>query len=148
MTQIANPKLGFARFPGFSLLFDNPGADNLVPMGKHVQQLACRVATTPELALYRSLHALGLEQLFANYYLFPLPTPSYHVTVFDGLNQAHLDNSARRLASSYQPALDEFLNSIGLYGFADMATFFTCCSSSNAVSHQPDDDTSAVRARA
>jgi hypothetical protein len=112
MDLITNPKIGFARYPGFSLLFDNPG-NNLSPWGSHFQKINCDVANDPNLRFYKSLteclDELGREELFATYRFFALPPFSYHVTVFDGLNQGNLDDPGKHLEAEYQCPLEDFL---------------------------------------
>ena len=113
MIVITNEKVaGFeprwATFRGFSLLFDNPG-DSLTPEG-NLLKTNCRVREDPELSLYRaladSLEATGRD-LLANAYLFcPLPSASYHVTVWDGLN----DGNVRRASPDLQEELAQFLS--------------------------------------
>ena len=96
MFSITNQKVaGFtprwAEFRGFSLLFHNPG-DCLQAHGARLA-LACDVDSDPALGFYRSLRdgvaALDPDLLTAAYGFCPLPSPSYHVTVWDGGNDAN-----------------------------------------------------------
>lgn len=79
----------WAEFRGFSLLFDNPDQ----PPG--AAPLACRVGAHPELALYTALAGwvaeLGEQPMLERYGLVATPPPSYHVTAWDGINEATLD---------------------------------------------------------
>jgi hypothetical protein len=112
MITITNPKVaGFAPrwapFRGFSLLFDNPGR-SLTPAGDRLD-LHGEVEADPELGFYRKLRD-SLERLdpglLTNTYLFcPLPPASYHVTVWDGVN----DGNVARVSSSQRPQLEQWL---------------------------------------
>jgi hypothetical protein len=120
MTQITNPKLdvlgGYAPFCGFSLLFDNPGSNNLcqidVGPGRQLGRIRCRVATDPELEMYASLwkglQAIGLGELSAERSFSPLNPASYHVTVWDGLNTAN----KRNISEEYWTELEDTLNAL------------------------------------
>lgn len=97
MIPITNEKVaGFsprwADFRGFSLLFDNPGRS--LKTSDSLAYLNCEVAGDPELLLYRAfqqgLERIGLDQLMQTYLFCPLPSSSYHVTVWDGLNAANI----------------------------------------------------------
>jgi hypothetical protein len=116
MNPITNAKIGFGRYSGFSLLFDNPGKHSLLRMGKDFLKIDCPVDTDSCLIFYKSLKdgldELGLEELFAKFYFFPLPPCSYHVTVFDGLSQKNLKNEKKRLAPKYQLLLEDFLSTL------------------------------------
>ena len=93
MITITNSKLEsftpkWARFHGFSLLFDNPCA-SLRDDGKYAT-----LVTDPHIDFYvavkRALCNIG-GTLLTNTYLFaPLPYNSYHVTVWDGINDSNL----------------------------------------------------------
>ena len=99
MITISNQKLaGFepcwADFRGYSLLFDNPG-QSLTPFGT-LLALNCQVETDPELRFYKALNAalfsIGREMLMRSYLFCPLPMPSYHVTAWDGGNDANVSD--------------------------------------------------------
>lgn len=99
MIPITNTKvetLGptWARFVGYSLLFDNPG-DSVRDLGRF-EQVHCEVEAEPELGLYRQL-SLAFSEIAkpesSDLGLCPLPPSSYHVTVFDGGNQANVDGA-------------------------------------------------------
>lgn len=94
MKSITNPKIDgieprWARFKGFSLLFDNPG-DCLKAVGP-VDFLRCDVHRDPALGFFRALaervESFGVEALRDAYSFCPLPPHSYHVTAWDGGNQ-------------------------------------------------------------
>ena len=97
MLTISNQKVaGFeprwAGFRGYSLLFDNPG-DSLTSSGA-LFNLDNHVDTDAELCFYLALSdsitAIGREMLIRSYLFCPLPPPSYHVTVWDGGNDANV----------------------------------------------------------
>jgi hypothetical protein len=81
-----------ARFCGFSYLLDNPG-NSLVITEEGVPLLSCD--TSPgaqgDLALYRKLAAgiKGLESQLRRFAFCPLCTSSFHVTLWDGINQSN-----------------------------------------------------------
>lgn len=90
-----NPKISavearWARFPGFTLLFDNPGqscrSTEFGPL------LDCRPEGDPALSLYaalaRGLASLDLQTAMFRHGFCPTPSASYHVTAWDGLNPA------------------------------------------------------------
>ena len=96
--SITNQKVaGFiplwSEFRGFSLLFDNP-SDSLSLRGDGAAQVDCNVERDAELGLYKALAdglaQLGSSELLNNYLFCPLPVPSYHVTVWDGINDANV----------------------------------------------------------
>lgn len=84
----------WARFPGFSLLFDNTDA-SLSPVGKF---LKINVVPTPDeaLSLYaaldRMLDELGRDYLLQAYLFCSLPINCYHVTVWDGINVGNISS--------------------------------------------------------
>ena len=113
MEQITNVKYlpdgRFRPFAGFSLLFDNPGVPERVPLGDHIW-LTDRQTDVPPLPpfydqLRACLQALPLEELEKRYLFLDLPAHSYHVTVWDGLN---LENRIK-VFWSYQSDLASFL---------------------------------------
>ena len=92
---ITNPKLAalgpqWAPFRGFSLLFENPS----------------------DRALYDALQAgisrLSNSSLVANHFLRLLPPESFHVTVWDGINDGNLQNVAMECRDEWS----RFLQSI------------------------------------
>ncbi len=98
MITVTNQKVaGFvpqwAPFRGFSVLFDSSEASL---QGGSPRQLACDLDGDPALGFYRalrnSLASLDLRVLTHTYLFCPLPTPSYHVTVWDGANDGNLNN--------------------------------------------------------
>jgi len=114
MSLITNSKIGFTRYAGFSILFNNPGENNYTPMwkGSKLQQIYCSENDTLNLHLYsalkNALQKTGLETNFKKYLFFDLPFYSYHVTVWDGLNEGNIENIAKK----YRPALNEFLQKL------------------------------------
>ena len=93
MFTITNSKLKsfaptWSRFHGFSLLFDNPG-ENLRDDGKY-NTLTTRLEIEFYAALTQALARIG-GSLLTNTYLFaPLPSNSYHVTAWDGINYENI----------------------------------------------------------
>jgi hypothetical protein len=118
MTTITSKKIAsldptWASYRGFSLLFDNPG-ETLSPLGEGLFKLDCSSSVSSELRFYKALASaqdtIGRDTL-ANTYLFcPLPPSSYHVTVWDGLN----DGNAKDVPADLHAGLDGFLE-----GFPD-----------------------------
>ncbi len=109
MFTISNQKVaGFeprwADFRGYSLLFDNPG-DSLTSSGA-LLALDNQVDTNPELGFYQALNnsvgAIGREMMIRSYLFCPLPPSSYHVTVWDGGNDANVAN----VVPGYRPQLE------------------------------------------
>ncbi|NOU96500.1 hypothetical protein GC093_25255 [Paenibacillus sp. LMG 31456] len=93
--KIAGMKPVWAPFRGVSLLFDNPG-NSIQPLGSYdlLEVICCR-PSDPELAFYHNLNKAGLDQFIKTYFFCPLPFHSYHVTVWDGLNNGNLNKIAR-----------------------------------------------------
>lgn len=105
MITVTNPKVaGFtpvwAPFQGFSLLFDNPG-DHLSVFHDQAELKMINCNTNhPALTFYKSLEDTlsTFKQLFSTYLFCPLPSYSYHVTLWDGLNDGNkntIEGSAR-----------------------------------------------------
>ena len=103
--------LRWASFGGFSLLFDNPG-ESVSSMGRGWLKVACSVHADPDLRLYgsfaRSLDRMGQDLLSKEYLFCPLPPYSYHVTVWDGLN----DGNVERLSHDHRLDLERFLTDL------------------------------------
>jgi hypothetical protein len=94
---VTNPKVaGFvpqwATFRGFSILFDNPG--NTLQYTSGYELLVCDVDRDPALSFYRNLRdalaSLDERHLTHSYLFCPLPSTSYHVTVWDGANDGNV----------------------------------------------------------
>lgn len=110
--DIDNPKLASLQpqwqpFPGFSLLFDNPGHGWKPLDGGRL--LDCDV-TAPELALYAAvadwLREQPLDDWRDDHGFCPTTTASYHVTAWDGLNPAVLDQANAETCARVMPLLD------------------------------------------
>lgn len=87
--KIADLSPRWQRYPGFSLLFDNPG-DSLKPSGPH--QL---LATSRSVPFYRRLYdAVATSRLSGTRAFCMLPYASLHVTALDGLNAGSVDRAA------------------------------------------------------
>ena len=101
---ITNPKVEtldptWARFVGFSLLFDNPGPS--LRRESHFEVVHCE----PQLALYRELSHAATEWLDPELGLCLLPPSSYYVTVFDGGNQANINGAQLQFNASLSELL-------------------------------------------
>jgi hypothetical protein len=86
----------WATFRGFSILFDNPGES--LHHTNDYDLLACDVDREPALGFYRrlcsALASLDVRLLTHTYLFCPLPSTSYHVTVWDGANDGNLSKIA------------------------------------------------------
>lgn len=111
MTIVTNAKLHsaglvatWARWPGFSILFDNPGA-SLLPIGDGLARMDSRTGADPALGFYTTLEqtlaTLDLPQMVEKLSFCPLPAYSYHVTVWDGINAGNIHS----VAAAQRPAL-------------------------------------------
>ena len=118
MFLITNPKIsGFtpqwAQFKGFSILFDNP-SDRLLLFDENrdLKLLSCDIASE-ELEFYKSLNqTLTLFPEMPSTYLFcPLPFHSYHVTLWDGINDANVQDVSRKYRFDAEDLLEDFPNS-------------------------------------
>ena len=102
MIPITNPKLAgleprWAPFRGFSLVFDPPEEDSFFG------------------ALRAGLAELANDALIAEYYLRLLPAASFHVTAWDGVNDAKL----AEVAPEYRAAWERFLQPGGARPFPE-----------------------------
>jgi len=118
MFLITNPKIfGFtpqwSQFRGFSILFDNP-SDRLLSLdeNRELKLLSCDIETD-ELKLYKSLNqTLTLFTEMKNTYLFcPLPSHSYHVTLWDGINEANVQDVSRKHRFNAEDLLEDLPHS-------------------------------------
>jgi len=118
MFLITNPKIsGFtpqwAQIEGFSILFDNP-SDRLLPLDENrdLKLLSCDIEAE-ELGFYKSLNqTLAQFPEMPNTYLFcPLPFHSYHVTLWDGINDANVQDVSRKYRFNVEDLLEDFPNS-------------------------------------
>ncbi|MDM8551506.1 DUF1868 domain-containing protein [Desulfobacterales bacterium HSG2] len=94
MFEITNSKIGFKCYAGFSLLFDNPNENNLATAGndKNIKRLRCSVGESDSelyAGIKSGLEKIGIKKLQNKYLFFQLPEYSYHVTVWDGLNEGN-----------------------------------------------------------
>jgi hypothetical protein len=115
MISITNEKVaGFdprwASFKGFSLLFDNLGM-SLTTAGP-VAYIDCDVDGDADLLLYKalrnSLANIGLDILTNTYLFCPLPPASYHVTVWDGVN----DGNVAHVVAAHRSECEGFLQGL------------------------------------
>ncbi len=116
MALIEHPKIAnltplWAELHGFSLLFDNPGPC-LIPQPNGMQLLHNEPLTVPGHRFFglmvQQLERLGLPHLMNAYGFCPLPPPSYHVTVWDGLSQLRLPE----MEPSMQTQMGSFLQQL------------------------------------
>lgn len=111
MNKITNPKIGFKRFCGFSLLFDNPSEKSFSTISSKgdLYKINPKISNASNLNFYITLKAvmeeINLQIIKQDYSLFKLPLYSFHVTVWDGLNDAN----KKMISQSYQPQLEDFL---------------------------------------
>ena len=97
-------------FRGFSLLFDNPGGsykeleDDLLKKEVNLEKREGELYKI----LHNSLKKIDLKSLIHNYSFCPLPYQSYHVTVWDGLN----DYNCKDIKKNYQSNLRNFLDKL------------------------------------
>lgn len=126
MFLITNPKVSgftpqFSQFKGFSILFDNP-ADRFIPLdeNENLKMLSCDIASQ-ELELYKTLkHTLSSFPEISTTYLFcPLPFHSYHVTLWDGINDINVQNVSRK----YRFDAEDFLQDLPC-SLVEMSEFF------------------------
>jgi hypothetical protein len=115
MTKVTNAKLHtaglvatWAHWPGCSLLFDNPGA-SLLDIGDGLARMNSRTGVDPALSFYTTLEqtlaTLGLPQMADEFGFCPLPSYSYHVTVWDGINPGNIHT----VSANHRPALQDFI---------------------------------------
>ncbi|AIE85908.1 hypothetical protein [Fimbriimonas ginsengisoli] len=107
--KIAGLTPRWARFPGFSLLFDNPISAYRENAG--VETLACDVDNDSQLGFYRQanlgLQSLSPDRLLQTYGFCALPSPSYHVTAFDVANVADLVRCHSEIRDGLRTLLDQ-----------------------------------------
>ncbi len=111
MLRITNKKIGFKHYPVFSLHFDNTGEYILVSLGnsENIKKIRCSVNKGSSLKLYAGIKAglerIGITELQNKYLFFQLPVYSYHVTVWDGLNEGNKG----KISSAHKLKLEDFL---------------------------------------
>lgn len=103
------PQPNWKSFTGFSYLFDNPGSPIITHEDhKHISMISIGNLSAPGLELYEALDTAAKEMdpeiLASNFNLFLLPSSTYHVTVWDGLNINNIEN----LSSS--PIYNQFID--------------------------------------
>ena len=110
-------QLGWADFRGFSLLFDNPG-NSLMPAAGNLQKIHCPFSTDESLQLYKSLdealEALNPFFLKGEYLFCALPTPSFHVTAWDGLNDLNKSGLTPGKHICFQTFLDRLPDDLAI----------------------------------
>lgn len=119
MFLVTNPKIaGFipewSEFRGFSILFDNPG-DRLLPLDDqdNLNMLSCDLKSE-KLKLYKSLNQTFSQfpEMSGTYLFCPLPFHSYHVTLWDGINDANVQNILPEYRSEAGDLLQELPGSL------------------------------------
>lgn len=93
------PKPNWKWFPGFSYLFDNPGSSLKAHKDiKQISMISIDKLSAPELKLYKALDTamkkIDPEEVARDFELFLLPSSTYHVTVWDGLNISNIEGPA------------------------------------------------------
>jgi hypothetical protein len=92
--QVPGLETKWAEFRGFSLLFDNPDQEQTHKSVKH-RKLESDVDSNPNLRFYQELRnalfELDLDWLVNKTSFCPLPPSTYHITVWDGLNDGNYD---------------------------------------------------------
>jgi hypothetical protein len=115
MITINNSKVaGFAPrwayYRGFSLFFDSPG-QSLTRVGERLD-LNCDVDADPELTFYKALrdtlNLLDVDRLVNTYLFCPLPSYSYHVTLWAGAT----DGNLARVKAERRAEVEAFLASL------------------------------------
>ena len=96
MISITNSKIDgflpvFQSFKGFSCLFDHIVEDEILYS-----------------LIHSALQEIEPKSLMNTYLFCPLPLSSYHITVWDGINEGNLDS----INSKYQPYFRDFLKGI------------------------------------
>lgn len=95
------PAASWQSFPGFSFLFDNPA--NAVSVESGYMKIAVDVEQSPDLGLYASIgratRLMNPAELAQKFQFFALPSSTYHLTVWDGVNKetlVHLDSDSKQ----------------------------------------------------
>jgi hypothetical protein len=111
--KIAGFELRWAPFRGFSFLFDNPG-DSFTLAGSRLD-LAANLAD-PGLVFYWVLHEsvvrLGKDHLVNAYLFCALPPASYHVTIWDGVNDGNIGQVPEAHRAEFQNLMAGFPDSV------------------------------------
>ena len=106
-TKVASFEPVWAPFRGFSLMFDNPRS-SLKAMG-NLKKVACNVYRDPGLSLYGALadamETVGPAALMNTCLFCTLPYDSYHVTLWDGINDGNING----VTASHRKELKTYL---------------------------------------
>lgn len=109
-SKIASYRADWARFPGFSLLFDNPGGGYRDTAAGPL--LHCEPHTHAQQALLAAIADWATETLTAEAFwqlgVCATPVSSYHVTAWDGLNPALEDRLIEPALSAARRGFAEF----------------------------------------
>lgn len=113
--KIAGFEPRWAPFTGFSLLFDNPGPSTSTT-GDHLK-ISCPSEPDGPLDFYfrleQAVDALDRDLLTRTYLFCPLPTSSYHVTAWDGINTDNVSHLHSNLRSDWRAFLQGIPRSLG-----------------------------------
>jgi hypothetical protein len=106
--KIAGLTPRWARFPGFSLLFN--ASQSSLRQENGLDTLACDISSDLSLLLYTSaanaLNQLNMDRLLETYGFCSLPFESYHVTAFDVANIADIGRCHSGARDSLQDSFD------------------------------------------
>lgn len=114
--KVAGSEIRWASFRGFSVLFDNPDGNLLQLNNQKLGLIKEQLEKTPSLALY-----LGLDKAMTtierryplyDYFFFRLPACSFHVTVWDGINDGNIEHVDAGSRSTWNSLLDGLPDSI------------------------------------
>lgn len=112
--KVAGFEPRWATYPGFSLLFDNPGAST--SRADDLLKVACSPLAGTELDFYfrlaKTIDDLDRSLLFTAYLFCPLPPASYHVTVWDGVNAGSVSSMRAELRPEWTAFLTDIPNSL------------------------------------
>lgn len=105
--KVAGFEPRWARFLGFSVLFDNPGASTSRYEG--LLNIMCAPELDGDLDLYfrlaKTISDIGRDLLTTTFLFCPLPPSSYHVTVWDGINVGNESQLPESLGMEWSPFL-------------------------------------------
>ncbi len=116
--KVAGFEPRWASFARFSLLFDNPGK----PLVQKEDGGLPKICVSPvkdeegDLAFYfgieKALEKIGRDLVIQTYHFCPLPTSSYHVTVWDGINNDNISSVKLDVRSEWSAFLEGLPNSL------------------------------------
>ncbi|MEM7222410.1 MAG: hypothetical protein AAF495_05490 [Pseudomonadota bacterium] len=108
------PEPNWQPFPGFSFLFDNPTGALSIKNG--YGKIDVDVASSPALELYaaisRAVENIEPATLAQRFQFFALPSSTYHVTVWDGVNKGNLDSLHKEAREEFESCYSEGTKSL------------------------------------